>query len=179
MTLAGLVSAPSLALAGPVGRDRLRPPGAIDEDDFASRCIRCGRCAAVCPYESIRMLGLSEGLHTGTPIVDLLEVPCYMCMECVDVCPTRAIEPVEMEEITMGTAKVDREMCVAWNGTSLCRTCYTVCPLRDRAITNWELKPEVVDDVCTGCGVCVHACPISDETGTRKAIYVDPPGVQS
>jgi len=179
VTLAGLVSAPSLALAGPVGRDRLRPPGALDEDHFASRCIRCGRCAAVCPYESIQMLGLGEGLHAATPIVEPVEVPCYMCMECVDVCPTRAIEPVEMEEITMGTAKVDREMCVAWNGTSLCRTCYTVCPLRDRAITNWEFKPEVVDDVCTGCGVCVHACPISDETGDRKAIYVDPPGVRS
>jgi len=25
----------------------------------------------------------------------------------------------------------------------------------------------------------VHACPISDETGDRKAIYVDPPGVRS
>jgi ferredoxin len=28
----------------------LRPPGAGEEGDFLARCLRCGKCGAVCPY---------------------------------------------------------------------------------------------------------------------------------
>lgn len=161
-----------------MGRDHLRPPGALDEDDFTARCIRCGRCAAVCPYESIRLLDLRHGLDAGTPIVDVLDTPCYLCMLCVDVCPTRALEPIALEETAMGTAVVNHETCVAWTGESLCKTCYTVCPLRDRAITNWEFRPAIVAEVCTGCGICVHACPVVDGNGD-KPIAIDPRGTAS
>ncbi|MFA6019322.1 MAG: 4Fe-4S binding protein, partial [Rhodospirillales bacterium] len=28
---------------------RLRPPGAIDENEFLAACIKCGQCVQVCP----------------------------------------------------------------------------------------------------------------------------------
>jgi polyferredoxin len=51
-------------------RERLlRPPGAVDENDFLSRCIRCGECMKVCPNNSLHPTlaeaGI-EGLWTPT-----------------------------------------------------------------------------------------------------------------
>ncbi|WP_167348297.1 4Fe-4S binding protein, partial [Thermosulfurimonas dismutans] len=42
--------APGEFTSSPIKTNVLRPPGAIPEDFFASRCIRCGRCAESCPY---------------------------------------------------------------------------------------------------------------------------------
>ena len=33
--------------------NRLRPPGALDEKDFLSSCIKCGQCVQVCPVSCI------------------------------------------------------------------------------------------------------------------------------
>jgi ferredoxin len=98
-------------------------------------------------------------------------------MRCVAVCPSGALREVSAEETRMGSAVVDRETCVAWTGTLLCRTCYNVCPFPDEAIDLPMLRPEVLEDGCTGCGICVHACPVSAEGG-RKAINVEPGGVR-
>ena len=180
VALTGLAASPACSnRSKPVlRRDRVRPPGALPETEFVSRCIRCARCAAVCPYRAVELLGLEYGRQAGTPVVDVLDTPCYLCMACVEVCPTEALVPIELEETRMGLATVNRETCIAWNGRGLCRTCYSVCPLRDRAITNWEFKPEVVEDTCTGCGICVHACPVVDSTG-EKPIHIEPPAVKT
>ena len=118
-------------------------------------------------------MDVREGLDAGTPVIRAEEVPCYLCMKCPEVCPSGALRPVEPEATRMGLAVIDKETCVAWNDTSLCRTCYNVCPLQDLAIELPEMRPEVVDDSCVGCGVCVHACPIPTGDG-RKAINVEP-----
>ncbi len=153
--------------------NRLRPPGAAPEEEFASRCIRCGRCAEVCPFRSIRLLDARRGIEAGTPVIEAERIPCYLCMECVTVCPSGALSPVAPEETRMGVAVIDRETCVTWAGKLLCRTCYNVCPLQDTAIDLPLLRPTVNPDHCTGCGICVHACPITGEDG-NKAINVDP-----
>ena len=79
-----------------------------------------------------------------------------------------------LEDTRMGLAIIDKDACAAWNGTALCRTCYSVCPLRDKAIVFDEMLPRVVDDVCTGCGVCVNACPVVQNDQGQKAIRVEP-----
>lgn len=155
-----------------VGVDRLRPPGAVPEDEFLRRCIRCGRCAGACPYRAIVPGDLNAGAEAGAPLVDVRTEPCQLCMLCVDVCPTGALRPVGMEETRMGLAVIDHATCVAWTGETLCRTCYSVCPLRDSAIHLPEFRP-VVDDACTGCGICVHACPVTLPDG-GKPVAVDP-----
>ena len=53
----------------PVTTNRLRPPGAVAEENFAGRCIRCGRCVESCPYRCITMLDIRQGIHAGTPLI--------------------------------------------------------------------------------------------------------------
>ncbi len=159
----------------PVHENLLRPPGAVREDLFASKCIRCGRCVEVCPYKSIFPLDVHWGIWAGTPIIAVMTIPCYLCMKCVKVCPTGTLRPIQQDEVRMGLAVVDRYLCVTWRGEALCRTCYNVCPFKDKAIRLDELRPVVDPKYCTGCGICVHACPMTDKglgasNPTKKAI---------
>ncbi len=94
-------------------------------------------------------------------------------MECVVVCPTGALQPIALEETRMGLAVIDTATCAAHQPETLCRTCYSVCPLRDHAIELIEMVPVIVDDACTGCGVCVQACPV-ELPGGGRAIAVEP-----
>lgn len=160
-------------LDSPVGTNRLRPPGAVPEEIFPAKCIRCGRCVEVCPYLSIRMLDIRAGVHAGTPLIEAEQIPCYLCMKCVDVCPTGSLTRVSQENTRMGLALVDKFSCAAWIGTTLCRTCYDKCPFPEKAIRLDQLKPVVETEHCTGCGLCTNACPITLESGL-KAINIEP-----
>jgi MauM/NapG family ferredoxin protein len=158
----------------PVHTNYLRPPGAVPEEIFPAKCIRCGRCAEVCPYKSIRPLDLHAGVYAGTPMIDVTDVPCWLCMKCVEVCPTGTLRRVEQKEVRMGVAIIDKHACMTWKGAGLlCRTCYNVCPFKETAIKLDELRPVVVSDACVGCGLCVHGCPVTLENG-KKAINVEP-----
>ncbi len=180
LPVAGATAGFSDARAGlfksPVKTNMLRPPGAGPESLFASKCIRCGRCVEVCPYRSIVPQDVSEvGIHAGTPLINVKEVPCYLCMKCVQVCPTGTLRPIAQSETRMGLAVIDRYACMTWkeNGFLLCRTCYNVCPFKEKAIKLDQLRPYVIEEFCTGCGICVHGCPVTLENG-RKAINVEP-----
>ena len=165
---------PENVLAGlirsPVRRNNLRPPGALRESDFVATCIRCGRCAEVCPYFSIEPISLKGGLQAGTPIIHVEHIACYLCMECVKVCPSGALQDVPAEKAGMGIAHIDENRCWAYNGKALCRACYDACPFKNEAIQLIHLKPVVVEDTCVGCGLCVAACPVH----IPRAINVDP-----
>ncbi len=159
----------STLLKSPVGRNKLRPPGAVPEEIFAGKCIRCGRCAEVCPYRCIYMLDVRWGVWAGTPLIFVDKIPCYLCMKCVEVCPTGTLLKIKQEETRMGLAVINKRYCVTWLEQALCRSCYNACPFKDIAIKLERLKPVVIDDKCTGCGLCVHACPMNP-----KAINVEP-----
>lgn len=156
-------------LRSPVKRNHLRPPGAVPEEIFAGKCIRCGRCAEVCSYRSIRILDIHYGVYAGTPLIEVEKIPCYLCMKCVEVCPTGTLRPVSQEEVRMGVAVINKRRCVTWLGQALCRTCYNVCPFKEKAIHLDQLRPVVDERFCTGCGLCTHGCPL-----TPKAINIEP-----
>lgn len=160
-------------LDSPVTTNRLRPPGAVPEELFPAKCIRCGRCLEVCPYHSIIMLDLRAGVHAGTPLIEAEKIPCYLCMKCVDVCPTGSLQPIKQEATRMGLAVINRYRCLAWLGTTLCRTCYDKCPYPNKAIRLEQLRPFINEAVCTGCGICTNACPVTSESG-NKAIDIEP-----
>ncbi len=160
-------------LSSPVATNRLRPPGAVSEETFLGKCIRCGRCVEVCPYRSIVQLDMKNGVHAGTPLILAETVPCYLCMKCVEVCPTGTLKKISQEETRMGIAVVNRFTCITWRGEAICRTCYNVCPFKEKAIRLDELRPVVDEKYCTGCGLCVHGCPITWKEGL-KAINVEP-----
>jgi Pyruvate/2-oxoacid:ferredoxin oxidoreductase delta subunit len=58
----------------------------------------------------------------------------------------------------MGTAIINRDVCLAWQGT-VCRACWHACPFPNEAIVFDERgRALVVAEQCIGCGICDHAC---------------------
>ena len=162
-----------LRSSSPVKTNVLRPPGAVPEEIFLSKCIRCGRCVEVCPYRAIRPLDIRCGVYAGSPLIHVLDIPCYLCMKCVQICPTGTLRPVAMQDVRMGLAVIDKHTCITWREEALCRTCYNVCPFKEKAIHLDELRPVVDDRYCTGCGLCAHGCPITNKLGL-KGINIRP-----
>jgi len=158
-----------LLFSSPVKVNHLRPPGAVPEEMFPGKCIRCGRCAEVCPYRSIKILDVRYGVFAGTPLIEVENIPCYLCMKCVQVCPTGTLRPISQGETRMGLAVINPRRCITWRGEALCRTCYNVCPFKEKAIRLDQLRPVVDERYCTGCGLCTHGCPVSP-----KAINIEP-----
>lgn len=165
----------------------MRPPGAADEKTFMERCIRCGRCIAVCPYHCIERAGAADGVQVGTPYVYAESKACQLCMLCPEVCPTGALDKniASREETRMGIAKIDENTCLNYiyardeargytDGTALyCNTCYNVCPLQGDAILLQDLIIPVITDLCVGCGICVERCPNVPE----RSVEIIPAGM--
>lgn len=137
----------------------LRPPAALDEEDFLRVCIKCGLCAEACVNRSsnidketgkprpstLKMAKAKDDVTIGTPFFKPLDVPCYMCddIPCVPVCPTGALDlasvtnasgELDFKMMDMGIAVVEPNACIAFWGIQ-CDACYRACPLMDEAIT--------------------------------------------
>ena len=151
----------------------LRPPGALPEEDFIKQCIHCGKCAQVCPYDSISFIDNPISLSQGTPIIKAREIPCYVCMKCPEVCPTGALDRdlKEKEDIRMGIAKIDESKCLPFMGI-ICRGCFENCPIyREAIILEDDLLPKVIEEKCIGCGICEHVCPVEDSAIVVKSNF--------
>ena len=174
----------------------LRPPGAVDEDFFLSRCIRCGECMKVCPNNALQPALTEAGIEgLWTPIlVPRLGYCETSCVLCSQVCPTGAIWEITAKEkgwsvdigsgskpIRLGTAFYDRGRCLPWAMATDCIVCEEWCPTSPKAIyfrptevldasgNIKEVKQPYLDPShCVGCGACEHACPVQD----RPAVYV-------
>jgi ferredoxin-type protein NapG len=75
-------------------KQRLRPPGALDESDFLSSCIKCGQCVQVCPVQAIKLADLIDGMGVGVPYIDARQQACdFSCdaVQCVLACPTGSL----------------------------------------------------------------------------------------
>ncbi|HLP30557.1 MAG TPA: 4Fe-4S dicluster domain-containing protein [Geothrix sp.] len=176
-----------------LGPKLLRPPGALEELEFLTKCTRCDKCVRACPENAILKAPPTAGLAMKTPYLDPRSIPCFLCttLPCIAECDDEALvwprltlaDGTELEgpkAVRMGTARIKPSLCVTW-GTDdrearACQVCVDRCPYPDEAIRiaapaegRTVGHPEVVAEACTGCGLCVFACPA--EPG---AIAVEP-----
>ena len=197
---AGAAVVPLMRANTGMGKSRneflLRPPGAVDEPEFLSRCIRCGECMKVCPNNSLQPTFAEAGLEglwspTLVPRIGYCEPSCVLCSE---VCPTGAIWEITPKEkgwvvgvgqqsqpIRLGTAFYDRGRCLPWAMATECIVCEEWCPVSPKAIyvqeaqvidsagnTKTLKQPRVDPSRCVGCGACEYACPLQE----HPAVYV-------
>jgi ferredoxin len=153
----------------------LRPPGAIEEDEFTGLCLRCGNCIRTCPSGIIHPdMGQAGILGFLAPLIRYETDYCNEeCNVCTEVCPSGALQTLNLEqklEYVIGLAIVNRSLCL-W-GISDCNTCVHSCPLEAVKIfwdeEAYESYPAVDPLKCNGCGACEAYCP----TGDLKAITV-------
>lgn len=72
----------------------LRPPGALDEEDFLASCIKCGQCVQVCPVAAIKLGDIGDGFGIGVPYIAARDQACdFSCdaVQCILACPTGAL----------------------------------------------------------------------------------------
>ncbi|WP_353662073.1 4Fe-4S dicluster domain-containing protein [Hydrogenimonas sp. SS33] len=113
----GILGAPYLK-AEPA---RLRPPGAVPEEEFIGLCIKCGQCLQVCPYDSIILEDIDGRVGVGMAYIEPRERGCYLCeaFPCILACPSGALdhEHDSIEYVHMGIAVVhDPGSCLAKTG---------------------------------------------------------------
>jgi MauM/NapG family ferredoxin protein len=163
----------------------IRPPGALPEEEFVRRCVKCGECMKVCLTNGLHPTLAEAGLEgLWTPIlVPRLGYCEFNCNLCSQVCPTGAIRPVTVEEkqkIHIGLAFVDKNRCLPYAFGRQCIVCEEHCPTPEKAITFIEepafdergamivlKKPVVNPDLCIGCGICEAKCPVVDLPAIR------------
>lgn len=190
-----------LALAGGVAlspyllsdETRLRPPGAIDEDEFLAMCIKCGQCLQVCPYHSIKLADFGKGHGVGTPYIEARERGCYACsaVPCVLACPSGALDHrcEKPEDIKMGIGVLEfPERCIAITKTPVPKGHSKRIHdfLNDqRNVTELELEKLKKLDEFEGkqCTICADMCPIPnplsaiamvpDKEGGKRPEYYD------
>jgi MauM/NapG family ferredoxin protein len=158
----------------------IRPPGALPEDEFLRRCVRCGECMKVCLTNGLQPALLEAGLEgIWTPRFDFSVGYCqYYCTLCGQVCPTGALRELSQEEkarTKIGLAYIDKNRCIPYAQGVECIVCEEHCPTPDKAIKfelvetmtpkgRKHIRQPVVDlKLCIGCGICEYKCPLHDQ----------------
>lgn len=154
----------------------VRPPGALPEAEFLTRCIRCGECMKACATNTLQPTWLKAGLEgIFSPIVVPRLAACSVaCTVCGKVCPTGAIRDLplfEKKHAKIGTAWIDRESCLVWGRDKKCLVCDEVCPYNAVAFRpvadRRNAAPFVVAERCVGCGWCENKCPVEGASAIR------------
>ena len=168
-------------------KPRLRPPGALLEQEFLAACIKCGQCVQVCPVEAIFLDDLDQGFGVGTPFIHAREQACdFSCdgLQCVLACPTGALthEISYPHEVDIGIARLDRpDKCLALLGKGFkgkVRGPEFTGKFRYTEVDRWNpVAVRSQDFDREVCDLCVVHCPIeirADQCEAGKPPSGDP-----
>lgn len=163
-----------------------RPPGAQDEVRFMGACIRCQKCAEVCPAGVIVPSHIEDGIASmRTPRLDFSRSDiqlggkagwCDHCQSanggvarCVQVCPSGALDAAQDQQfadMSLGLAVIDHSTCLAWNLKG-CTVCKNACPT-GAIVFDEHNRPVVQADACNGCGACEQSCVSLESTSVGE-----------
>lgn len=139
--------------------DFFAPTGAADNASFLLLCNKSYNCVTACPYEAIRVKRTEENSpFYGYPVIEPRTKPCYFCVDfpCIKACDSGALKEINIRRQTR-KAFIDTNRCFAYN-EFVCQTCFINCPETGAIFFNEENQPIINSELCTGCGICVHAC---------------------
>jgi len=181
---AGLMLAVPARFRNPEKDSRLlRPPGVRAEDEFLEKCVRCGECMKVCLKNALYPAGWQAGIGGiySPLVVPRLGYCEYNCTLCGQVCPSGAIPRLPLEtkqREVIGKAVLDKNHCLPFAKRIDCIVCEEHCPIPSKAIRSREVEmigpdgsrrkvkePYVVEEICNGCGICEHVCPLETKAG--------------
>ena len=164
---------------GGLASTRLRPPGALDEQEFLASCIKCGQCVQVCPVKAIKLADLGDGFGNGAPYLDARDQACdFSCdaLQCILACPTGSLshELNYPREVAMGFARLAKpETCLARLGKGIkgpARGPDFHGLMRYSEVDRWNPIP--ISDYPYDleiCDLCVRTCPIEIQRGMCDA----------
>ena len=184
----GVFAAPAVRLSNKIGANWyykvIRPPGALTEEEFLKRCIKCGQCMRVCPTNVLQPAGVEGGLENlWTPVLNnrIGSSGCQLnCVACGQVCPTSAIRPITLNEkrglgdfveqgpVKIGTAFVDRNRCLPWAMDKPCIVCQENCPVSPKAIYTQEIFNTIRDGAVTVKNVSGNTIEIQETIKSSK-----------
>lgn len=167
----------------------LRPPGGQDAERLTSLCIHCDRCRQACPMGAIESCSIEDGLlNVRTPKVNFRQSAvqrtlgtneyheattgyCNFCdpdgtgcatKKCIAACPTGALAAFDETCESIGKAVIDPVFCINYpqmgQSPTGCRLCIDACSY-EAIVMNDLQRPEVIADMCNGCGKCEMVCP--------------------
>jgi ferredoxin-type protein NapG len=140
----------------------LRPPCAIEEIAFAAQCTKCSACINICPPQTLVPLTGVFGKAHNTPVIDPARGGCTMCddLPCVSACAELGTGVLDARlPVKMGHAVIHHSACQSTIDDE-CRRCIDACPVPGVFTQDAALVPVVDIAACTGCGLCVSACPV-------------------
>ena len=142
----------------------VRPPGALGQKNFTTRCTACQLCVAACPNGVLRPSTSALGLMQ--PEMGFDKGFCRPeCRRCSDICPSGAIQPIgdgEKSAIHIGYAVWDKTLCLPANGEDECGHCpnASISLIGSTASNGKKVQVPAVDkERCIGCGACEYVCP--------------------
>lgn len=156
--------------------NRLRPPGAVSEDQFLALCIKCGQCLQVCPYHSIYLADFAKGYGMGTPYIDARQRGCYLCsaLPCVLACPTGALahDTEKPEDVKMGIAVLaSPKTCLAVSGQNVPKE--AIERIYGHPHTR-EVEEKVLQKLSEfenqPCSICADLCPLPNPLSAIEMI---------
>lgn len=130
----------------------IRPPWSQQEDLFLTRCTTCGDCVENCPEVILKK---DVG---GYPLIDFHLGECSFCEICMESCKSNAFSHTESP---WRLSLFISDDCLAQKGV-VCSVCAEQCEtraIRFKPVVGSVSVPNVVADLCTGCGACIKPCP--------------------
>ena len=135
----------------------IRPPWALPEEQFTLVCTRCNDCIAACDEN---LISVGSG---GFPHIDFRSGGCTFCGDCVTACNPKALQGDRSDPSSAWLLAVEVDtLCLAVNG-GVCRTCCDLCEaraIRFQLEIGGRARPQVDQDLCTGCGSCISPCSV-------------------